>query len=132
MKSILPKLTDKELEHAEIIANAFNGMRRGKQYLKSSGYYRDILKKSKYNIDISEPTFRKIVQYLRLTEKVNYIICSSSQGYWVASNKDEADQSEELLQLRLDNVTATLEAHRKQCRRVYGYEREHPNKNLLN
>lgn len=99
----LPSLSEEEKEIAAKVANALRLNHTGKALAISNSQ----MTKALANIGhkVSGAVMRKMINYLRHKGRP---ICSDSNGYWWAANKDEIKECINSLQDRMKAQLATL------------------------
>lgn len=99
-------LTSDEKLALPIIIRGLN-LQRGKNNAITNVEIRQILKE-KYQIKISDPRIRKIINYIRVRSLVPKL-CASSKGYYIAINKEEHYEYLLSLQERRDSINTVLD-----------------------
>lgn len=92
------------LDHVEIIIeNVKNKV--GKKKAITSATLRSILYDRGYGI--TEPNFRRCVQYIRATKSIQWL-CASQRGYYVAENEEQWIQYRVAFRSRITSMQFTL------------------------
>lgn len=110
-----------------ILVTALNHMVPGPQNKRSSTYMMERLEKIGHKV--SPVRLRKMIQYIRFNDMVSGV-CSDSQGYWIASSKEDYIATLTSLRDRISHQTATFNALKRQYIKTYGVPKD-KNKKLI-
>lgn len=92
------------LDHVEIIVENTKN-RIGKKKAITSAELRKILYNRGYSI--TEPNFRRCIQYIRATKSIQWL-CASQKGYYVAENEEQWTQYRVAFRSRITSMQFTL------------------------
>tara|TARA_R110000824_G_scaffold206477_2_gene391551 strand:- start:1195 stop:1593 length:399 start_codon:yes stop_codon:yes gene_type:complete len=72
----------------------------------------------RYNVKLSSPRLRKIIQYIRVKDLVPCLIATSI-GYYVAANKKEVEEYIKSLEERINSISLTKYSIERQFNNKY-------------
>lgn len=98
-------VNDSDLEAINLIAKGLNN-RVGEHNSITNKEARKMMYMNK-GINISDPKFRKYIQYIR-AYNLCPMLCSSSTGYWIAASKEEFIKNRERFASRVRSMSFTL------------------------
>jgi len=105
---------DSELKVINLIAKGLNN-RVGEEHAITNREARKMMYMNK-GINISDPKFRKYIQYIR-AYNLCPMLCSSGKGYWIAKSKEEFIKNRDRYASRVRSMSFTLS-----CMFHYGIE----------
>jgi len=112
------KLTDYELNMAEVIAKGLRG-KIGKENAITSGRIISAMTNSGY--ELTGARLRKIINYLRTSKKVENLICSSD-GYYRTEDPEEILRYIKSLEHRAEAILAVARSFFPKNKEVYELE----------
>lgn len=124
-------------DEKKVLPILINGLKNciGKEKSYSNKKIKGILL-TKYNIKLSEPRLRKIIQYIRVKGLVPCLI-ATSKGYYVSNDMNEVRDYCESLQQRINAIKQTKESIENQIikkwynEHQYTFSVESPNQTQL-
>ena len=109
-------LTEEEIKDAQILANAFRTMKKGKEHALTST---EITKRlSTIQVKAEGIRLRKLINYIRNNDLVSGL-CSTSSGYFMAATQKEFYDTLKSLKDRIHNQTFTYENLFRQYKKEY-------------
>ena len=109
-------LNEEELYISKVLVNAFNAMPKGKEHVRTASFMIERL--ATLGIDIKDTRLRKLIQYIRVNNLI-FGLCSTSNGYYIASTQQEFYDTLLSLKERIEVQTSTFYALRQQYKLLY-------------
>jgi len=109
-------LSPTEIRVAEVLANAFNTIKKGKEYAITAASIQ--IRLSSIGIKADDNRIRKCIHYIR-TNNLVYGLCSCKNGFFVAVNKKEYITFMKSLEERISAQTKVYNSIKRQCAITY-------------
>lgn len=100
-------LTENELEYVPFVIEILKTA-RGKESTLNSAYILFILE-TQYNVDLSAPRLRKIVNHIRVNFLIKNLL-ANSKGYWISNDYNEIMDYQESLDQRIAAIQAVRDS----------------------